>query len=1051
MVALLVWAAATFSAHAADYTTFLTAERGFVEVTSTSGITGNANDYYILVSAENTGLIVGIGRYEAKPDWASEDSKALRYKSAATDPVLDLSNFFTIEKSGNYIGLRNVVYSADLFQTHDNAGYMYVNTFSDKNLDEWSYLTPTFQNGYWLFESGKYPISSDNWACGYLGPWNKLVADGEPMALNRRNTEGDAAGHYRLFRIAKADLMTAWSLLWQSASASNMLDVTSLITNPSFETGTTLGWTQVAYNGDGEAIDVSNNDEFKVRGDYSMTNKAGNYLMNAFLWWAPSVYVTQNVTHVPSGEYELSGVLCTWEGRTVTLSGNEKQVTLNGQGDQTGVRVSTPVTVGNNGMLTIKCESTAQWWVEGHDSENQTFFKLDDVQLKCKGIYLNAMAQPLPNDNTTTLLPDFWYYYDVDYPTEYMLAGNITDMLYCSDGNKYIADITTAAATREMTLPKGRVYFKTTHSDATLSLHPARNVEELGTFTAVALNVDGLPKEIDIIVKKIELNPDGPGEDGTKKISRYLASKNYDIIGCSEDFNYNGSLMESLNDNYSCGTIRKTLSVSGVFGGFPFDTDGLNLLWKKATCSATNESWTRWESTESTDGNQYVKKGYRHYDMTLGNDGPVIDVFILHMDAGDTNATDSRHSQWEQLAGAVNALAGNSRPKLIIGDTNSRWTREDITAHFMNRLSTDLTASDVWVEFYRNGIYPTTDMADLTDQSVPTNYSNYEIVDKIIYINPKAANTVQLVPQSFRIEQDYTYGKVKELEGGVNDDNTPLGDHRPVVVTFKYMKSGDVQNIPVTLTNDADNTKTINDYSGLVADVTLSGRTLYKDEAWNTLCLPFNIDATATATLLGTEGTLMELDTEATVDGHKTGLEGTTLYLNFKDATSITAGTPYIIKWDNSSDLVNPLFTGVTISTATPAEVGSTDSSVAFVGTYGPVALSKDDKTNLFMDADNTLNWPSVTDYHVNAFRAYFRLSSANSAREFVLNFGDAEATGIDGATLNNKEERINGASLNNKEERIKNQYYDLSGRRLEGRPTKPGVYMRNGQKVVMR
>ena len=55
------------------------------------------------------------------------------------------------------------------------------------------------------------------------------------------------------------------------------------------------------------------------------------------------------------------------------------------------------------------------------------------------------------------------------------------------------------------------------------------------------------------------------------------------------------------------------------------------------------------------------------------------------------------------------------------------------------------------------------------------------------------------------------------------------------------------------------------------------------------------------------------------------------------------------------------------------------------------------------------------------------------------------EGTGIDGATLNH------GATLNNKEERIKNHYYDLSGRRLEGRPTKPGVYMSSGRKVVMR
>ena len=202
---------ATALSCSAAYTDYLTSARGFVEVTDLDGITGSADDYYILASAENTNLILGVGRYEAKPDWASEQSKALRYASAEnTDPILVMSNFFIVEKAavpeGTYIGFRSVVYSRDMFQTHDNAGFMYVNTYTDP-FDWWSYLHPTFQEGYWLFESGKYPISSGNWACGYLGPWNNRVEAGEPLALNRKNTTGDEAGHFRLFRIAKSQLL----------------------------------------------------------------------------------------------------------------------------------------------------------------------------------------------------------------------------------------------------------------------------------------------------------------------------------------------------------------------------------------------------------------------------------------------------------------------------------------------------------------------------------------------------------------------------------------------------------------------------------------------------------------------------------------------------------------------------------------------------------------------------------------------------------------------------------------------------------------------------
>ncbi|MBO4606409.1 MAG: hypothetical protein J5682_00740, partial [Prevotella sp.] len=688
-----------------------------------------------------------------------------------------LTNFFTIEKSGAYIGFRNVVYSADLFQTHDNAGYMYVNTYTDKSLDEWSYLIPAFQDGSWTFENGKYPMSSENWACGYLGPWHDSVAADDALALNKT---GDAVGHFRLFRISKSDLKTAQVKQLVNATSSNPLNATWLITNPSFETGDETGWTAINR--------VDDNTEFKVC-DYGMTEKDGLYLFNAYQWWAPNIGVYQTID-LPSGEYTLSGVVCTWADREVYFTGNDVTVNTTGTGDDKGIPVSLDVNIGNNSKLTITAGSIGQWWADGHSGEIQTFFKVDDVQLECKGLYLNGAAIPLPNDNTTILEADTWYYYDVDYKTEYRLSGNLTDMVYTTDGDKLIADITSSPAEPEMTLSRGRVYFKTTRSDATLSIVKVRTIDE-DTFTAVALNVDGMPATVEatflgITVKTIELNSDGPMAEGSTIISKYLASKNYDFIGCSEDFNFHSQLMSNLT-NYTSGTLRASIpeKVEVLSSGTDptFDTDGLNLIWNNTTCSASGERWAQWSQTTSTDGNQYIKKGYRHYDMKIGEQ--TIDVFILHMDAGDS-ALGSREAQWQQLAEAVNAT-DSSRPKLIIGDTNSRWTREDIASNFSARLSKSLTATDVWVELYRNGICPTSDMSDLTDQSDPTNYTNYEVVDKIIYINPWLANTPQLVPQSFRIEQDYTYDYIN------HDGNTQqLGDHRPVVVEFKLVKSGGI-------------------------------------------------------------------------------------------------------------------------------------------------------------------------------------------------------------------------------------------------------------------
>ena len=112
----------------------------------------------------------------------------------------------------------------------------------------------------------------------------------------------------------------------------------------------------------------------------------------------------------------------------------------------------------------------------------------------------------------------------------------------------------------------------------------------------------------------------------------------------------------------------------------------------------------------------------------------------------------------------------------------------------------------------------------------------------------------------------------------------------------------------ISLANADDNSTTITGANGYVADVTLNSRTLYKDGKWNTLCLPFEVDITD-GTLAGDNVEAMTLNTETS------GLSSSTLTLNFTAVTTtIPAGTPFIIKWDESgSDIPNPVFSGVTI------------------------------------------------------------------------------------------------------------------------------------------
>ena len=100
------------------------------------------------------------------------------------------------------------------------------------------------------------------------------------------------------------------------------------------------------------------------------------------------------------------------------------------------------------------------------------------------------------------------------------------------------------------------------------------------------------------------------------------------------------------------------------------------------------------------------------------------------------------------------------------------------------------------------------------------------------------------------------------------------------------------------LANDADNTTAINNNNGMMSKVTLSDRTLLKNGDWNTLCLPFSLTAEQIAASPLAGATIKELlSTSSNLD-----CEGK-LTLNFQDATAITAGKPYMVKWDNTPAL----------------------------------------------------------------------------------------------------------------------------------------------------
>ena len=146
---------------------------------------------------------------------------------------------------------------------------------------------------------------------------------------------------------------------------------------------------------------------------------------------------------------------------------------------------------------------------------------------------------------------------------------------------------------------------------------------------------------------------------------------------------------------------------------------------------------------------------------------------------------------------------------------------------------------------------------------------------------------------------------------------------------------------------------------------------------WNTMCLPFDVTINDMELALGT-GQDIQMRIYSNYANN---------VMNFEEATSIPAGTPFIIKLNNT--VVNPTFHAVTISN-TPAKT-VTDNGVSFIGTYSPKSLLTDG-TNLFITTRNTLAIPGEGTNEIKGMRAYIAVPSDFDTANARLSFGDETA-----------------------------------------------------------
>lgn len=190
----------------------------------------------------------------------------------------------------------------------------------------------------------------------------------------------------------------------------------------------------------------------------------------------------------------------------------------------------------------------------------------------------------------------------------------------------------------------------------------------------------------------------------------------------------------------------------------------------------------------------------------------------------------------------------------------------------------------------------------------------------------------------------------------------------------------------------------------------------------NTICLPFNVDASEFGSVFG------DADAKAyqftSVEDNKK--------LCFEEATSIEAGVPYLLKVAKDYEMSN--VGEVEILVEEPKSV--TVEGVTFKGTFNVKVLGE---KNLFLGKDGNLKVPASTEGDNNklkGMRAFFVLPEATTA--YSLSFG-GETTGIQ-AIEGEKAEKAQGV-------------YTISGVKVADNTANlaKGLYIVNGKKFIQK
>ena len=164
---------------------------------------------------------------------------------------------------------------------------------------------------------------------------------------------------------------------YNQASDENGIDMTVVITNPSFETGDLTGWTRnEKATGDTKVAENSSD-------VYHMELAEGSYVFNTWNGSTPEgdFYVSQVLKGLPAGTYELQAILASDKGNKINLTANEAGMPIEIPEKAEGVELSEK-NIGIDASIIFKLEAKGDVTIKASSSN---WFKADNFRLTYYG------------------------------------------------------------------------------------------------------------------------------------------------------------------------------------------------------------------------------------------------------------------------------------------------------------------------------------------------------------------------------------------------------------------------------------------------------------------------------------------------------------------------------------------------------------------------------------------------------------------------------------------------------------------------------------------